>query len=84
MAAAYAKAQVLAQAAGAKVGNVVSIQETGGYTQARISDYARAGMMNSYSAVKEEAKLMDAASMMPGEIQVEAGIVVEYELSAQE
>lgn len=84
MAAAYAKAQVLAQAAGAKVGNVVSIQETGGYTQARISDYARTGMMNSYSAVKEEAKLMDAASMMPGEIQVEAGIVVEYELSAQE
>lgn len=82
-AAAYEKAQVLAQAAGAKVGRVVSIQETSGYTQARISDYARTGMVNSYSAAKEET-MLDTASMMPGEIQVEAGIVVEYELTAQE
>lgn len=75
----YEKAKVLADASGARVGNVISIQETSGYSQARYTDYARSNMMNSYGAMKEAA-LEDSAAIMPGEIQVEAGIIIEYQL----
>ena len=76
---AYVKANVLADASGARVGNVISIQETSGYSQARYTDYARSNMMNSYGAMMEAA-LEDSAAIMPGEIQVEAGIIIEYQL----
>lgn len=76
---AYQKATVLAAASGATVGKVISIQETSGYSEARYTDYARSGMMNSLSSAKEEA-LTDSASIMPGEISVEAGILVTYQL----
>lgn len=76
---AYEKAQVLAAASGATVGKVISIQEVSGYSPARYTDYARTGMANSYSAEKEEA-LADTAAVMPGEIQVEAALIVEYQL----
>ncbi|MCM1136084.1 MAG: SIMPL domain-containing protein [Clostridium sp.] len=72
------KAQVLADAAGCQVGPVVNIQETSGYSEARYNDSALA---NQY---RSSAKLMSvedtAGSIMPGEIQVEASIVVEYAL----
>lgn len=77
---AYEKAQVLAQAAGSSVGKVISIQETSGYSQARYTDNALA---NTYRSASAE-KLMDlsdtAGAIMPGEIQVEASIIVEYQL----
>lgn len=80
VAAAYEKAQVLAEAAGCNVGKVISIQETSGYSEARYTDNA---LTNKYRSASAE-KLMDladtAGTMMPGEIQVEASIIVEYQL----
>lgn len=79
VASAYEKAQVLAAASGAEIGNVISIQETSGYSEARYTDYATSGQVNSL----RQAKMTEAAediSIMPGEIQVEAGIVAEYQL----
>ena len=74
------KAQVLAHAAGCSVGSVINIQETSGYSEARYSDSALANKYRS-GGVKEEYALTDsAAGIMPGEIQVEASIVVEYQL----
>lgn len=83
VASACEKANVLANASGAFVGSIISIQETSGYSEARYTDYARSGMMNSYGATKEMA-LEDTATIMPGEIRVEAGIIVEYQLIPKE
>ncbi len=72
------KAQALAEAAGCSVGDVVSIQETSGYSEARYTDNA---LTNQYrSAMKEMAVEDSAGAVMPGEIQVEAGIIVTYRL----
>lgn len=75
---AHKKAQILAEAAGRSVGAVLNIQETGNYSEARYTDNALTGKYRS-SAIKEMA-LEDTAGIMAGEIQVEAGIVVEYQL----
>ena len=76
---AHQKAQVLADAAGCQVGSVISIRETSGYSEARYSDYA---LTNRYAAAKQEMSMAmeDSAGIMPGEIQVEASIVVEYQI----
>ena len=73
------KAQALAGAAGQQIGAVIKIQETSGYSQARYSD---AALTNGYrsASMKAEALMEDMAGIMPGEIQVEASIVVEYQL----
>lgn len=74
---AYQKAETMAMAAGCHIGHVISIEETSGYSEARYADYARVGQLN---AAKEEALADSAKSIMPGEIEVEASIVVEYQL----
>lgn len=76
---AHQKAQVLADASGCQVGSVISIRETSGYSEARYSDYA---LTNRYAAAKQEMSMAmeDSAGIMPGEIQVEASIVVEYQI----
>lgn len=76
---AYEKAKTLAAASGCVVGSVISIQETSGYSEARYTDYARQGQINSAKEMKLES-VADAAGIMPGEIQVEAGIIMEYGL----
>lgn len=73
------KAQVLADAAGCSVGSVIRIEETSGYSAARYNDSALANKYR-FGAVKEELSMADSAGVMPGEIQVEANIVVEYQL----
>lgn len=78
--AAYEKAKILAAACGSEIGNVIMLQETSGYSEARYTDYARSNMVTSFSAAKEEALMDTAGSMMPGEISVEASILVEYQL----
>ncbi len=77
---AYQKAQVLAAASGTTVGPAINIQETSGYSQARYTDYARSNLVNSLSSAKEESLMDTANSIMPGEITVEASILVEYQL----
>lgn len=76
---AHQKAQALADAAGCQVGSVINIRETSGYSEARYSDYA---LTNRYAAAKQEMSMAmeDSAGIMPGEIQVEASIVVEYQI----
>lgn len=74
---AYQKAEGMATAAECSIGHVISIQETSGYSEARYTDYARVGQLN---AAKEQALADSSASIMPGEIEVEAEIVVEYQL----
>ena len=74
---AHEKASAMADAAGCSIGHVISIQETGSYSEARYTDYARTNQLN---AAKEELLADMSASIMPGEIEVEAGIVVEYQL----
>lgn len=79
VASAREKAKILAAVSGAEIGNVISIQETSGYSEARYTDYARSGQINSLMEAKQEAAF-DTAGIMPGEIQVEAGVVIEYQL----
>lgn len=75
---AHQKAQVLAEASGRNVGIALNITEVSGYSEARYDDTARSNMMMS---VKEDMKAMaDTAGIMPGEIQVEASIIVEYQM----
>ena len=75
---AHQKAQVLAEASGRNVGIALNITEVSGYSEARYDDTARSNMIMS---VKEEMKAMaDTAGIMPGEIQVEASIIVEYQM----
>lgn len=76
---AHRKAEALADAAGCQVGSVINIRETSGYSQERYSDYALTGR---YAAAKQEMSMAmeDSAGIMPGEIQVEASIVVEYQI----
>lgn len=73
------KAEVLAKAADCNVGAVISMQETSGYSEARYSDNALTNMYRS-TAKAELYAAEDTAGIMPGEIQVEASIVVEYQL----
>lgn len=81
VATAYQKAQVLAEAAGCNVGAVINIQETSGYSEARYTDNA---LTNQYRSSAKQEMVMDladsAGAVMPGEIQVEASIIVEYQL----
>ena len=74
---AYEKAEVLASASGRNVGKAVKITETSGYSEARYEDNARTGM---YSATAKQELMADTASISPGQIEVNASIVIEYEL----
>lgn len=76
---AHQKAQVLAQASGRNVGNALNITEVSGYSEARYDDTARSNMMMSVKEFSEDS-LADTAGIMPGEIQVEASIIVEYQM----
>lgn len=78
--AAYQKAQVLAAASGRNVGNALNITEISGYSEARYNDIARSNMYDMSMSIKKEAAMEDTAGIMPGEIQVEASIIVEYEM----
>ena len=75
--AAHRKAQALAEASGRSVGDALNITETSGYTEARYEDRTRA---NQWMSAKEESFAADTAGIMPGEICVEAGIIVEYQI----
>ncbi len=73
VAAARTKADALAQAEGYTVGEILSVQETSGYTQARYNDSA----LEQYSTARVTDKSM---SIMPGELEIEASVVVEFSM----
>lgn len=67
------KAQALADASGCTLGQAVRITE-----HTADESYRYTTMNASRGAMKEESAAMDMAAVMPGEIQVEASISVEY------
>ena len=78
VAAARTKAEALAQAEGCTVGEILSIQETSGYTEARYNDNALA------QATMANAAAEDSLSIMPGELDIEASVIVEFAMQAAE
>lgn len=78
--AAYRKAQILASASGRNIGSAVNITETSGYSQARYDDTSRSSFVNSMKQMEATEDLAASAGIMPGEISVEASIIVEYQL----
>lgn len=75
--AARTKAETLAQAEGYTAGEILSIQENSGYSEARYNDSALAQRTLSAAAAEE------SVSIMPGELDIEASVVVEFALQAQ-
>lgn len=68
--AAKVKAEAMAAAGGCKLGKIVNIEEYAGNQTARASVYN--GQM------KEEGLAMDRMAVMPGQIEIEANITVEF------
>ena len=71
------KAAALAEAGGCTIGGVANIRENSNYSEVRYTDNALASQMRSYGAMKEMA-IEDADSIMPGEVEIEVNITVEY------
>ena len=77
VAAARTKAEAMAQSEGYTVGEILSIQETGGYSEARYNDTMLVESTMSAAAADE------SVSIMPGELDIEASVVVEFAIQAQ-
>ena len=77
MAAAKEKAEVLAQAGNCTITGVANIRENSNYSEARYTDNALASKMRNYGAVEELATDV-STSIMPGEVDIEVNITVEY------
>lgn len=71
------KADALAEAGGCSLGNVVNISENSNYSEARYTDYALTSKMNSQTAAYA-AGVEDSNAIMPGEVDIEVNITVEY------
>lgn len=71
------KAEALAAAGGCTLGGVAGIRENSNYSQARYTNNALASQMRAAGAAKEMS-VEDAAVIMPGEVEVEVNITVEY------
>lgn len=71
------KASALAEAGECTLGGVANIVENSNYGEARYTDNALASKMNA-SIAKEEMLTDTGANIMPGEMDVEVNITVEY------
>ena len=67
------KAQAMAEAAGYTLGDILRMQETSSYSQARYQDDALVSR-------KQMAAAEESSAILPGELAVEAEITVEYGL----
>ena len=70
-----AKAEAMAQAAGCQLGGITQLREQSSYSPARYTDNALAEK-TSLSAARDTGSV----TIMPGELEVEAVITVEYQL----
>lgn len=77
MAVAQAKAQALAEASNKTLAGVVHVEEFGYQPETRYASYNAGGSAKMAAAVAEDA----AASVMPGQVSVEAQVTVSYELN---
>lgn len=80
MESARAKAEALAEAGGCSLGSVVGVRENSNYSEARYTDNALNSKLRSMSAKAEMSTGTDDyfSNVMPGEVQVEVNITVEY------
>lgn len=74
------KASALAEAGGCSLGAVAGIKENSNYGEARYTDNALSSQMRNTAAKEELAAGMEDSfsNVMPGEVQVEVNITVEY------
>lgn len=80
VASAKEKADVLAEAGGCHIGGVASIRENSSYSEARYTDNALASKMSSMATTEELMADYSSADIMPGEVDIEVNITVEYYL----
>lgn len=80
MESARGKALALAEAGGCSLGAVAGIKENSNYSEARYTDNALSSKMRNTAAKEELAAGMEDSfsNVMPGEVQVEVNITVEY------
>lgn len=78
VASAREKAEILAEAGGCSIAGVANICENSNYSEARYTDNALASKIRSTAAVKEELAFDADTTVMPGEVDVEVNITVEY------
>ena len=76
MESARAKAQALAEAGGCSLGGVAGVRENSNYSEARYTDHALSNKMRSTESLA--AGIEEGSSIMPGEVNVEVNITVEY------
>ena len=72
------KAKALAEAGNCSLGSVANIYENSNYSEARYTDNTFASKMMASGAMEEEALYDTSANIMPGEIEVEVAVTVEY------
>lgn len=71
----HAKAQILADASGSKLTNVAQITENSNYSQARYTDNTLTNKLNAKQEMLTDATAPD---IMPGEIDVQVDITIQY------
>lgn len=74
---AKAKAEALAEAGGCTLDKVINIVENSNYSEVRYTDNALTSRTNS-AVMKEEALSDTGSNIMPGEMDIEVNITVEY------
>ena len=74
------KAEALAEAGGCTIGGVMNIVENSNYSEARYTDNALASQMRNKQQLSMENQVADTANIMPGEIDIEVNITVEYQI----
>ncbi|WP_455619850.1 SIMPL domain-containing protein [Eisenbergiella sp.] len=74
--AARTKAESMAQAAGCKLGEISALNERSTYSEARYTDNALADKTSMRAASMDAGDV----TIMPGELEVEASVIVEYSL----
>ncbi len=77
MESAGAKASALAEAGNCSLGNVVGVRENSNYSEARYTDHALSSKMREAGSLALESSMEDT-SIMPGEINIEVNITVDY------
>lgn len=73
------KAEALAEAGECIIGGVMNIVENSNYSEARYTDNALASQMRSKEELSAGVQA-DTANIMPGEIDIEVNITVEYQI----
>lgn len=78
MESAKVKAEALAEAGGCSLGNVVGVCENSNYGKARYTDNALSAKTRNAAKMNLEDAAGEFSSIMPGEVEAEVNITVEY------